>query len=222
MTMRMMRCRQEDALYDNEVMNTQARTARVSAVVESIAAQGYSVKPDFLDADAIAVLRARALALDDAGLLVAARVGRGAQAAERADVRGDRICWLNDAEGDPAEAPVRTALEALRTAANRELQLGLAEFEGHYAIYPPGTGYARHRDRFRDDDARVLSIVLYLNDRWRAGDGGVLRLYVEEHSVDVAPKGGTLVAMLAERFDHEVLPATRTRLSLTGWFRRRC
>jgi SM-20-related protein len=220
--MRMKRCPQEDGLYDNQVMNAQAGTASVSAVVESIAAKGYSVAPDFLDTDAIAALRARALALDDAGLLVAARVGRGAQVAKRADVRGDRIRWLDDAEADPAEAPLRTALEALRSAANRDLQLGLLEFEGHYAIYPPGAGYARHRDRFRDDDARVLSIVVYLNERWRAEDGGALRLYVDEHhSVDVAPEGGTLVAMLAERFDHEVLSATRMRLSFTGWFRRR-
>ena len=99
---------------------------------------------------------------------------------------------------------------------------GLAEYEGHYALYPPGASYARHRDRFRDDDTRVLSCVLYLNEGWRREDGGALRLYVEGgRAIDVRPEGGTLVAFLSGRFDHEVLPARRPRLALTGWFRRR-
>ena len=38
---------------------------------------------------------------------------------------------------------------------------------------------------------------------------------------DVLPVAGTLVCFLSDRFDHEVLPATRERLALTGWFRRR-
>ena len=100
--------------------------------------------------------------------------------------------------------------------------LGLFSFEGHYAIYPPGGGYARHKDRFRDDDARVLSCVAYLNDEWRACDGGALRIHRDAAPpLDVLPRGGTLVAFLSERFDHEVLPAARERCSVTGWFRRR-
>src|SRR4030095_5971765 len=101
-------------------------------------------------------------------------------------------------------------LDAWRIACNRELTLGLVDFEGHYAIYPPGAGYARHRDRFRDEDARVLSIVLYLNEAWGADDGGELRLFIaDETSLDISPQGGTLVAFLSDRFDHAVLPARR-------------
>jgi len=37
----------------------------------------------------------------------------------------------------------------------------------------------------------------------------------------VHPTGGTLVLFLSERFAHEVLPAKRERLSLTGWFKSR-
>jgi SM-20-related protein len=68
----------------------------------------------------------------------------------------------------------------------------------------------------------VLSIVLYLNDGWRAEDEGGLRLYLPgDDKVDVMPEGRTLVAFLADRFAHEVLPAKRDRLSIAGWFRRR-
>src|SRR2546421_26403 len=76
--------------------------------------------------------------------------------------------------------------------------------------------------RFRDDDARMLSCVLYLNDAWTAADGGALRIYLSPTDVcDVLPVGGTLVCFLSDRYEHEVLPATRERLAITGWFRRR-
>jgi SM-20-related protein len=63
--------------------------------------------------------------------------------------------------------------------------------------------------------------VLYLNEGWRAEDGGALRLYLPDGPHDVSPCAPTLVAFLSERFEHEVLPARRERLSLTGWFGRR-
>jgi SM-20-related protein len=37
----------------------------------------------------------------------------------------------------------------------------------------------------------------------------------------VLPQGGRLVAFQSDRFEHEVLPARRERMSFTGWFRRR-
>src|SRR5438105_11037113 len=113
-------------------------------------------------------------------------------------------------------------MQALRECLNRELMTGLVELEAHYAIYAPGAHYVRHRDRFRDDDARVISVILYLNDAWTARDEGVLRVYLPEDSaLEVFPQGGTLVVFASDRFEHEVLPATRERVAITGWFRRR-
>jgi SM-20-related protein len=63
--------------------------------------------------------------------------------------------------------------------------------------------------------------VLYLNEGWTAEDGGALRLHLPGGPRDVLPSAARLVAFLSERFEHEVLPAQRERLSLTGWFRRR-
>ena len=195
---------------------------RITAIVEDVAARGYAIAPGFLGANVIDALRVRMRTLEREGLLANAGVGRGSDRTLRTDIRGDRIRWLDEAAPDPAFEPVRRALETLRVALNRELALGALEFEGHYALYPAGARYARHKDRFRDDDARVLSIVLYLNDGWRADDGGALRLFLDErNTIDVVPAAGTLVAFLADRFDHEVLPANRPRVSVTGWFRRR-
>ena len=196
--------------------------AMTTAIVDAIAAEGYAIVESAVAPEIVAALRERVLALDARGELVAASVGRGAHRSLRGDVRGDRIRWLDESHPTAAETDIRRFLADLRGALNRELMLGLWSFEGHYALYPPGAIYARHRDRFRDDDARVLSCVLYLNDRWRTKDGGALRLHLQDDDVrDVLPVGGTFVAFLADRLEHEVLAASRPRLALTGWFRRR-
>jgi SM-20-related protein len=188
----------------------------VTAVVAGLAGDGIAVVPRFLLAAAVAALRDEAMRRDAASSLAAAGVGRGSARVVREEVRGDRIGWLDERDPAPPERALFDVLETLRVAVNRELALGLWRYEGHYAIYPPGARYERHLDRFRDDDARVLSLVLYLNDAWRAADGGALRLHLDD-----LPEGGTLVAFLAARFPHEVLPARRPRLAVTGWFRRR-
>jgi SM-20-related protein len=116
-------------------------------------------------------------------------------------------------------------MEDLRKTLNRELTLGLFDFEAHLALYPPGARYRCHLDRFQGEGDRILSTSLYLNPDWSPGDEGVLRLYLDkpesEPFEDVLPAGGTLVCFLSERFHHEVLPSRRERLAATGWFTRR-
>jgi len=194
----------------------------VPELVAGIAERGWAVVRHALDAEVARTLREHALALDARSAFVPARVGRGAARTEHADIRGDRIRWLDDTHPDHDEAPALALLERVRVACNRNLMLGLFEFESHFALYPAGAAYARHRDRFLDDDARVLSCVLYLNDAWLLEHGGALRMHFDDRSpVDVLPEAGTLVAFLSAQLDHEVLPATRPRLALTGWYRRR-
>jgi SM-20-related protein len=156
-----------------------------------------------------------------AGALRPAGVGTGAGHRLQGGVRGDHILWLEAPGATAAQQSCLQQFEALRLTLNRELQLGLLDFECHFAVYSPGAFYRRHLDRFATDDRRTLSCVLYLNEAWGAEDGGALRLYLPDQHRDVLPRAGTLVAFLSERFEHEVLPAQRERLSLTGWFRRR-
>ena len=172
--------------------------AALSRVCKAIAEDGMAIEPEFVAVPIMRGLAAEARRRDAAGEFHAARVGRG------------------------REVSLRASLERLRFALNQSQFLGLLSFEGHYAIYPPGAFYRRHRDRFRDDDARVLSCVLYLNDAWTLADGGALRIHLGGGQLrDVLPAGGTLVCFLAERYEHEVLPTARERLAVSGWFLRR-
>jgi SM-20-related protein len=194
----------------------------IARICTAIADESVAIEPGFLAAPEVRALAAEARRRDAAGEFRAARVGRGRQRVERRDIRGDRTLWLDEHAPAAAEVALWTALEGLRAAINEATLLGLFGFEGHYSLYPPGAFYRCHRDSFRDDDARVLSCALYLNDAWTAADGGALRLYLNAGETrDVLPVAGTLVCFPAAGYEHEVLPASRERLAVSGWFVRR-
>ena len=197
------------------------RTLTPTRLIDQLAERGFGVVDDFVDTALLAELRARCVELNAAGALRPAKVGRGAGQQLAPEVRGDFISWLETPERD-AEQRLLGKLDELRAALNRALMAGLEDFQGHFAVYPRGAGYARHFDRLVGSDVRAISAALYLNDAWRPDDGGYLRIYTGGGaSSDVMPQGGRLVAFLSDRFEHEVLPATRERMSFTGWFRRR-
>ncbi|HTV94443.1 MAG TPA: 2OG-Fe(II) oxygenase [Steroidobacteraceae bacterium] len=180
-----------------------------------------AVRDAFLSPREVRALAGCARARRGRGEFAEGRIGAGPRIAQRTDVRGDSICWLTQPQG-AAEARILGRLEALRQRLNREAFLGLFDLELHYAWYPPGAGYARHVDQPLGRAQRRVSLVLYLNEDWSTGDGGALRMHGEQGAQrDIEPLGGRLVAFLTESRQHEVLPARRARLSLTGWLRAR-
>jgi len=190
-------------------------------LIEQLATRGFGIVDEFVAGSLLSDLRARCLSLHASGGLRQARIGRGTQEREAPEVRGDFISWLSAPALD-AEQLLLARFEDLRTALNRGLMAGLEDFQGHFALYPSGATYARHVDRLVGTDVRAISVALYLNEDWAADEGGALRIYTGSGaSEDVLPRGGRLVAFQSERFEHEVLPATRERLSFTGWYRRR-
>ena len=198
----------------------------IGSIVESLTHERFAIADDVLPTEVIARLREEAPSRDGRGLMHDAAVGRAAAHRVASEIRGDRIGWLEECTANPAERAYLAAMHGLRDALNRELMAGAVELEAHYAIYPPGARYARHHDRFRDDDARIVSLVLYLNENWSPGDGGALRIYDSDQTyhetyTDVMPEGGLLVAFASDRFAHEVLPASRERIAIAGWLRRR-
>ncbi|WP_223527344.1 2OG-Fe(II) oxygenase [Pseudomonas sp. BF-B-26] len=190
-------------------------------IVDDLAEHGWSQQNVFLPLGLTRELAAECRKRAAEGELAPAAVGRGSTSGIREGIRGDHIQWI-----EPGQALVCDSyldlMDSLREAMNRGLFLGLEDFESHFALYPPGAFYLRHVDRFRDDDRRMVSAVVYLNDAWLPEYGGQLRMYLNESvEHDVVPTGGCLVVFLSGEVPHEVLPANRDRLSLTGWFRRR-
>ena len=110
--------------------------------------------------------------------------------------------------------------DSIRRVINRELFAGLESFEGHLSIYQAGGFYKKHVDTFREDDARKITFILYLNEHWTAGHGGYLRLDTSVgESSDISPVAGSVVMFNSRDFAHEVLAGTAERRSFTGWFK---
>ncbi|MGE0433966.1 MAG: 2OG-Fe(II) oxygenase, partial [Planctomycetota bacterium] len=168
-----------------------------------------------------------------------AGVGRGRTWEVRPEIRTDFVHWIDPTNPTAPQAGWLALIEQLRLQINAAMFLGAFEYEGMLAVYPPGSFYRRHLDRFRDTPHRLVTVSLYLNDGWHDGtdaDGGQLRLYLprggettmppDEPSadapfVDVWPHAGTVVIFRSDLIWHEVLPSRRERHSLTGWLRRR-
>lgn len=183
----------------------------------ALAEYGWCVISDLMTAVETLALAVECRTMHAAHLLVPAATG-----IDRAVslLRGDSTRWF---VADALTAPQRAftdRINMLRVALSRQLMLGLVDSESQYAVYPAGAGYARHLDQLRFSDARVVSAVFYLNPAWQDIEGGALRLYLADAThQDIYPRAGTLVLFLSGQFEHEVLPATRQRMSIACWMR---
>jgi SM-20-related protein len=196
-----------------------SRFDEFSTASATLGADGWCLLPGLLLPSQTRALASECRALREAHLLRPARVGSDRDSTL---LRGDDTRWFEpDALSGPQQV-FAARIDALRVALSRQLLLGLVDCESHYAVYRPGSGYARHLDCLRGDDARVVSAVFYLNADWHEAEGGALRLYLGDTSYrDVYPQAGTLLLFLSAQFEHEVLPATRDRLSIACWMRQR-
>lgn len=189
----------------------------IEQIIRDTLSHGWSTIPHLLDSSTL--MSINAFIDQHQGEFVPAKVGKGTNQARREEIRGDHTFWI-DPKGPPKpfEAPLHF-LSELKNALNRELYLGMKEFECHLAYYPAGTFYKTHLDKFEQNSTRVFSFVFYLNQEWKDEMGGELVIYDGSHRelTRISPDPGTFICFLSEEFPHEVKPATRERRSLTGW-----
>ena len=195
--------------------------AMQTAMLDNLVERGWSQHNLFLSTDLVLTLAAECMAIQSIDGLKLAGVGRGAVLEMSTKIRGDQIHWLNVGQSLACDQYLKV-MESVRLVLNQHLFLGLEEYESHFAFYAPGTSYMKHIDRFRDNDSRTISAIIYLNENWLAEQGGALRLHFEDNCTeDISPLACRLVLFLSAEMEHEVLPATRNRLSIAGWFKRR-
>jgi SM-20-related protein len=186
-------------------------------IADGLAEVGFAVVDNFLtnvEVDAILdldIFREGAVNFRKAG------IGKESQLQINESIRGDYIRWIDKNEA-PAPAMVyMDRLQGLCEYLNQNLFLSLKDYEIHFTIYPAGSYYKRHLDQFKKDDHRKLSVICYLNKEWGEEHGGQLRMYPSDKAIDLLPLSGRLVCFRSDQIEHEVLPATKERLSLTGW-----
>jgi SM-20-related protein len=192
------------------------------ALIASLAENGYAAADSLFDPALIAALAAELAAMESAGTLAAAGVGRAAGLRQDGDIRRAAIRWFDG--GTEAERRFLGVAEQLRIAINRRLFIGLFDFECNFIAYPTGGFYGRHLDSLAGARNRVVSLVVYLDPGWQAEDGGALRLWTSPGdegpaAAEIVPQAGRVVLMMAEEIPHEVLPAHRPRHAIAGWWR---
>jgi len=203
-------------------LRARSKDDTLDRLIQEFYDSGYSVADQFLPADTCAGILTELQAEQAEGTFHKAGVGKDESHQVIHTLRGDYIKWLEPNERQPHTLAYLRQLNHLRQALNRRCFLGLQDYEVHMTQYPPHTRYHRHVDAFRSDENRRVSIVLYLNFDWRPEHDGRLLLYPENNkggSVEILPKVGRLV-LFESVLEHEVLPATQRRYSITGWMLR--
>ncbi len=194
--------------------------------MDSMDRVGWAVMPMSISREEGCSLRRECAASHADGAFRRAGVGRGSSLQVREDIRRDEVMWIEPGEAADHQLAYLGKMEAMRLALNERFFLGLFRYEGHFAIYPEGAFYKPHLDSHAGTRDRIVTVILYLNPEWMPGDGGELKLWTSSEGRDgafeiIEPRMGSIVCFMAGDFWHEVLPATKERMSITGWFRQR-
>jgi SM-20-related protein len=186
-------------------------------IADGLAETGYAVVDNFLTASEVDAILDLDIFREGIVNFRKAGIGKETQLQINEAIRGDYIRWIDKNVAPPAAKVYTDRLHGLCEYLNQSLFLSLKDYEIHFTIYPAGSYYKRHLDQFKKDDHRKLSVICYLNKNWNETHGGQLRMYLSDSVIDFLPLSGRLVCFRSDQIEHEVLPATRERLSLTGW-----
>jgi SM-20-related protein len=190
---------------------------KFDALADGLANDGYAVIEDFLSPKEVKNILNLKEFQSGSEYFKKAGIGKKQNHHINESVRGDYIFWIDKNTASDQLKVYLARLGELIQFLNESLFLSLKDYEVHMTSYPPGSFYKRHLDQFNRDDHRKLSVICYLNDNWNPNEGGQLRMFLADKIVDILPVAGRLVCFRSDEIEHEVLPATRTRLSITGW-----
>ena len=135
-------------------------TSLFESISNDIVEKGYSIRPYALPANLTSLLSQHIIELPTE-TFKRAGIGRTKDHMINDFIRTDEISWItNDSE---AGCSWISWIESLQAYLNRRLFLGLFSFESHFAHYAKGDFYKKHKDAFKGEGNRVLSVVVYLN-----------------------------------------------------------
>ncbi len=193
-------------------------------LIDQLTSQGWLVSDHLVPHKICEELLLQLQQHQNSGHLKKAGIGQGSQQKIASEVRGDYIQWIDESTPSPHEIDFLKWLNGLKEQLNSQLYLGLSSQELHYAAYPAGTGYQKHRDVFKGESLRVLSFVLYLNKYWKPGDGGELSIFSEDNpdhlEVKIDPVFSRCVIFLSDKIHHQVEFTNQVRFSVTGWLKK--
>lgn len=184
--------------------------------VDTLSEQDYVVIDDFLSEDVYKTIRAHFLKKLEADTFDKAGIGALSANTIKSDVRGDFTYWLN-VDVDHELAVFNKLTKELIFVMKRYCFLPISDAEFHYAFYPPGAHYEAHVDQFSERSNRIISVAIYLNENWKQGDGGELKIFQQDQEILIEPFAKRCVLFKSDKVLHQVMPTNKDRYSLTGW-----
>lgn len=185
-------------------------------ILEDIEGKGYAVCDGFISLTETEVILSKIKELETQKLFKQAAIGNKTEKQTNTEIRSDSIFWLENA--DEMLSFFAKKIDELILNLNRHFYLGINDREFHLAHYSSGGFYKKHKDAFKSDDARKISVILYLNTNWKKGDGGELKLYLKNSEETIDPIATRLV-VFESHLEHEVLESKTDRYSITGWLK---
>ena len=227
-----------------DLLDERLNSLPIEQIAQKLSEEGYYATTNFLSAAEVRQMRQQSIALwgdgryeqswsesiDDQGV------------ARRFDKEGVFACEPDGADYETAPDLLIWMSWLLQTLPPRlnfamdengsgSVKLSSQAFNAKLAVTKPGgSTYPLHIDNPQGlavNDTRKLTAIIYLNDEYEEGDGGELRLHLNDSVVkDLLPTGGTLLMFWSDLIPHEVLPTSpgtdrndekKDRYALTMW-----
>lgn len=190
-------------------------------LIQGLIDDKYGSCIDFLMPVTMNGLRTNMTTLYASGAMKLAGVGNKSDFQKDTLIRSDKVHWIEQQSVNHFEDIYLKKIWRFIHHLNRTCFTAIKTFESHYANYERGSYYKRHIDQFKNENGRKYSIVLYLNEDWKAEDEGMLSLYplIGEPKM-ISPLAGRMVFFRSDEMEHEVHPSlTRERRSIAGWLK---
>jgi SM-20-related protein len=184
--------------------------------MDQLAEQDYLIVNDFISDEMFHLIMDFFREKEKNNELKKAGIGKSGELQVNREIRGDFIYWLNPSE-DKELSLFFDLINLLSDKLRKYCYLSLPGSEFHIAKYPKGSFYKRHLDQLNNRSNRFITVLIYLNENWKPGDGGELKIYGVEKEITVEPVAKRLILFKSEIVEHEVLPTRVPRYSLTGW-----
>jgi len=183
---------------------------------DKLAEDDFVVVDDFLSDQQFRLIMNFFRQAEENDHLKKAGIGTSGEFQIESSVRGDFIHWL-DENRDSELIDFFDIKNELIDKLKRFCYLSLSGSEFHIAKYPRGSHYNRHLDQFNERSNRQITVLIYLNENWKKGDGGELVIYKEDEEIIIEPIARRLLLFKSDLIEHEVLTTNVPRYSLTGW-----
>ena len=188
-------------------------------LIDSFIADKVGIAADFLSVSLAQHLKENLSKLYADKLMLAAGIGNEVVVNHDKLVRSDVIYWLDRKHNNKHENDFFDLMDRFVAYLNSTCYTGITGYEFHYTLYEKGSFYKKHIDQFKKNGSRAYSMIMYLNDDWKQGDGGELRIHHQSSEQNVAPLNGKSVFFKSSELAHEVLITNKPRLSITGWLK---